>query len=132
MKPFGTLIAASMLIAGTSAAWAANVTGMIKSIDVENHEIVLEDGKSYAIASNVTLEGLKPGDKIKINSESKNGKNMVDKVEQISSAAMNGTATTAAGGGMRGSMSAPSSGTAGGVSGSLNDTAAPNAKTPTD
>ena len=99
MKRLGTLVAVSVLVAGASTAWANNINGTIKSIDAKNHELTLDDGKTYEVASNVTLEGLKPGDKVKINAEMKNGKNFVDKVEQTSSAAMNGSASTSASGG---------------------------------
>ena len=124
MKRLGTLLAASLLVAGTNTAWAATVNGMIKSVDDKSHELTLDDGRTYLVAENVTLEGLKPGDRVKVNAEMKNGKHFVDKVEQTSSAAMNGTATSSSGGAI--------SGSSGGVGGSLNDSAAPAAKTPTD
>jgi len=97
MKRLGVLVAATVLVAGAGGAWANSVSGTIKTVDSKNHELTLDDGKTYNVASNVTLEGLKPGDKVKINAEMKNGKSIVDKVEQTSSAAMNGAISSGGG-----------------------------------
>jgi len=69
----------------SGAAWAwNNVTGTVTSIDPQNHELVLNDGKTYTVESNVKLAGLKAGDKVKVSIETKNGANLVNKVEPMS------------------------------------------------
>ncbi len=85
MKRFGTLLLASTLFAG-AGAWSAlaldKVSGTIKSIDPENRELTLDDGKTYNVASNVTLEGLRAGDKVTVKAETKNGQNIAAGIEQ--------------------------------------------------
>jgi hypothetical protein len=81
MKRIAMLVAASALFAGT--AWATtNVASTIVSVDPQKHQLVLDDGKTYAVATNVTLEGLRPGDKVAVNAKVQNGTNVIDKIEQ--------------------------------------------------
>jgi Cu/Ag efflux protein CusF len=89
MRHFGTLcLASAFIIAATAGAAMAmdKVSGTIKSVDPQIHELTLDDGKTSNVASNVTLDGLKPGDKVTISAETKNGKNMASAVEQTGTA----------------------------------------------
>jgi hypothetical protein len=75
------------------------MSGTIKSVDAKNHELTLDDGKTYQVATNVTLTGLKAGDKVKIDEEMKNGKNVVSKIEQTGSQSTGSAASSLSGGG---------------------------------
>jgi Cu/Ag efflux protein CusF len=85
--------AAALLTASSFAAFAAEVTGSITSIDVAAGTIVLDDGKTYQVAamqdtntgnaSSTTakststpaeLASFKPGDKVKITFDEVDGK----------------------------------------------------------
>jgi Cu/Ag efflux protein CusF len=80
MKKFTVPAMAALIALGANFAWAADVTGVIKSINANTHEIVLEDGKAYQVANNVDLASFKSGDKVTISAEVENGKNMASKV----------------------------------------------------
>ena len=80
MKKFTVPAMAALIALGANFAWAADVTGVIKSINANRHEIVLEDGKAYQVANNVDLASFKSGDKVTISAEVENGKNMASKV----------------------------------------------------
>ena len=80
MRKFTVPAVAVLMALGANFAWAADVTGTIKSINANTHEIVLEDGKTYQVANTVDLGALKSGDKVTITAEVENGKNMASKV----------------------------------------------------
>lgn len=80
MKRTAIMIAATALV--SIPAWANTVAGTIVSIDPQAHQMVLDDGKTYNVARNVTLAGLRPGDKVSVNAQLENGANMIDRVEQ--------------------------------------------------
>lgn len=91
MKKLMTAAAAAALLAASSfAAFAAEVTGSITSIDVAAGTITLDDGKTYLVAAQesansaagaatkgtaepVQLASFKAGDKVKITFEDVNG-----------------------------------------------------------
>ena len=86
MKKLMTAAAAAALLAASSfAAFAAEVTGAITSIDVAAGTIVLDDGKTYQLptepADMADLKAFKAGDKVKITFEDVDGKLTVSKVE---------------------------------------------------
>lgn len=60
-----TLIAASLTgVAG--AAYAADSTGTIKSLDAAKNLVTLDNGATYDVAKGVSLSGLKVGEKVKV------------------------------------------------------------------
>lgn len=73
-------VVASLLL--TSAAFAALTTesGLIKSLDVTKHQIVLDSGKTFD-APAIELKTFKVGDRVTISFEMKDGKMVADKVE---------------------------------------------------
>jgi Cu/Ag efflux protein CusF len=89
MKKLMTAAAAATLLAASSfAAFAAEVTGSITSIDVAAGTITLDDGKTYVVAQEADtnaagasqgtaepaqLASFKAGDKVKITFEDVNG-----------------------------------------------------------
>ncbi|MBS3647126.1 DUF1344 domain-containing protein [Pseudaminobacter sp. 19-2017] len=66
-------IAATALF-GAGAAFAAEATGSIKSIDAKNHHIMLDNGQTYTFPSKTNLSQLKVGEKVKINYQNKGGR----------------------------------------------------------
>ncbi len=72
--------AIAALAMSTSLAWSADVSGVIKSIDANAHQITLDDGKTYTVDQSVKLTDFKAGDKVMVSAEVQNGKNMANKV----------------------------------------------------
>ena len=80
MKKLVIPAAAALMAMSVSFAWAADVTGVIKSINANAHEIVLDDGKTYSLPQNINLNNFKEGDKVMVTAEVQNGKNVASKV----------------------------------------------------
>jgi Cu/Ag efflux protein CusF len=69
------------MVAGCTFAWAwSDVSGTIRSINANTHEITLDDGKTYTTEQAVNIASLKVGDKVTITTQVENGKNVVNKV----------------------------------------------------
>jgi hypothetical protein len=49
-----------------TAAYADDVTGTIKAINVVNQTVTLDDGKVYVFTANVDLKKVNVGDKVKV------------------------------------------------------------------
>jgi Cu/Ag efflux protein CusF len=82
MTRLGMLLLASVITVSAETAWARGiVSGTIQSIDAQNRELTLDNGKTYTLASSVQLEGLKPGDKVNVSAESEGGMDVVKKIE---------------------------------------------------
>ena len=64
---------AAALLAGISIANAADVTGMIKSIDSTKGLITLDNGKEYTLAPSIKPTDWKVGEKVKVTYDEKNG-----------------------------------------------------------
>ena len=62
---FGALVAAS-LIGVAGAAYAADATGTIKSLDAAKNMVTLDNGATYDVAKGVSLSGFKVGEKVKV------------------------------------------------------------------
>jgi len=80
MKKLVIPAAAALMAMSVSFAWAGDVTGIIKSINANAHEIVLDDGKTYSLPQNINIMNFKEGDKVMVSAEVQNGKNVVSKV----------------------------------------------------
>jgi Cu/Ag efflux protein CusF len=80
MKKFAVPALASLMMLGASLAYAANISGTIKSIDTTKKEIVLDNGQTYQLQQNVSTTNLKAGDKVTMTTQVQNGKTMVSKV----------------------------------------------------
>ena len=65
---------AAMLFAGASVAYAADVTGTIKSIDTAKDTFTLDNGSTYAAPSSVKLSTFKVGEKVSVDYSMSNGK----------------------------------------------------------
>ena len=84
MKKLLIPAAAALMAVSVSFAWAGDVTGVIKSINANAHEIVLDDGKTYSLPQNINISTFKEGDKVMVSAEVQNGKNIVSKVAKAS------------------------------------------------
>jgi Cu/Ag efflux protein CusF len=81
MKKLVVPAVAALMALSTSFAWAwSDVTGVIKSINVNAHELVLDDGKTYTVPQTINLSTFKTGDKVMVSTQIENGKNMVNKM----------------------------------------------------
>ena len=68
-----SMISAIAIFAATTA-FAADVTGAIKSVDTKKHEVVLDNGQTYIFPAKVDLSKMKAGETVKIKLETKKGK----------------------------------------------------------
>jgi hypothetical protein len=81
MKKFMILLSLAVVTAIAMPAWASiEVSGSINSVDPNRREIVLDNGKTYTLEPSVDMAKLAPWDKVTINTETKGGQNIVDKV----------------------------------------------------
>jgi hypothetical protein len=64
-----------------SAAWAADIEGTVKSIDMGDRAIVLEDGTRLVVAEGLNLDNVQEGKKVKLSYEEREGKNVVTTID---------------------------------------------------
>jgi Cu/Ag efflux protein CusF len=81
MKKLLVPMVAVLIAVGSSPSlgWS-HVTGSITSIDPAAHKIALDNGKTYALQTDVSLSNLAVGDKVTLNSETKGKLQIVNKV----------------------------------------------------
>jgi Cu/Ag efflux protein CusF len=79
LKAFVGAVALSVALSG--AAFAADVQGKIKSVDMSEKSFTLEDGTKVWIGESVSIDKLKEGSDVKASYEEKDGKNMATSVE---------------------------------------------------
>ena len=75
-----SLAVASLAALASAAGAATNQTGVIKTLNVDKHEIVLDDGKTFE-APALDLKSFKVGGKVQITYDAKDGKMVATKVE---------------------------------------------------
>lgn len=75
-----SLAVASLAALSSAVGAATNQTGAIKTLNVDKHEIVLDDGKTFE-APAVDLKSFKVGEKVQITYDAKDGKMVATKVE---------------------------------------------------
>lgn len=83
MSKFKTtcLAVVAAALATTSAFAAASTkSGEVKSTDVVKHELTLSSGDVFEVGSNVKLDKIKVGEKVKVSYEVKDGKNIAKSV----------------------------------------------------
>jgi Cu/Ag efflux protein CusF len=80
----GAIVAA--VVMGPSLALAAgDITGTINSVDPKSHQVTLDNGQTYSVDAGVSLAAFKPGDKVTVSTETKNGTNTATKITKASS-----------------------------------------------
>ena len=79
MKKF--MLAMALIAVGSGPGWSlAHVSGSITSIDPKAHQIALDNGKTYALQTDVNLANLAVGDRVTLNAEYKGKQQIVIKV----------------------------------------------------
>lgn len=59
-------VAATAILGAASAAFAADTTGVVKSIDMKTDMVTLSDGMAYTAAKGVSLSNVKVGEKVAV------------------------------------------------------------------
>lgn len=72
--------AAAILVASSLAAFAANVTGAIVTVDVATHSVKLDDGNIYVLPPDFDVAALKAGLEVTFTYEDIDGKRTVSAV----------------------------------------------------
>jgi Cu/Ag efflux protein CusF len=73
--------AVALLAVSSLAAYAAEATGAITSVDAASMSVTLDDGNTYQLPSGFDAASLKAGDKVKITYDQANGKMTATAVE---------------------------------------------------
>jgi len=82
-KSMSLLGAAAFLSLVTTAVSAADVTGVIQTIDPAANAITLSDGKQYAIGPTLKINSFKAGNKVKVTYAVSGNKRTVSKLEAV-------------------------------------------------
>ena len=75
MRIFIGAVAATAILGAATAAFAADATGVVKSIDMKTDMVTLSNGTTYTAAKGVSLANVKVGEKVAV-TYSQNGKTM--------------------------------------------------------
>lgn len=73
--------AVALTVALAGAAWAADIEGKVKSVDVGERSFTLEDGTKLWVGEGVALDSLREGADVKASYDERDGKNVVTTVE---------------------------------------------------
>ncbi len=68
-------------LVGALGAWAGETAGKIRSVDMADRAVVLDDGTRLWVAEGLPLDELKEGARIKASYEERDVKNMVTSYE---------------------------------------------------
>ncbi len=82
-KSMSLLGAAAFFSLTATGASAADVTGVIQTIDLAANAITLSDGKQYAIGPSLKLDSFKAGSKVKATFAVSGNKRTVSKLEAV-------------------------------------------------
>lgn len=80
MKKFMVPLSLAAMVVSMPAWASVQVSGSINSIDPNAREIVLDNGKTYSVQSNVDLARFAPWDKVTMDTQTKGKQNIVNKV----------------------------------------------------
>lgn len=80
MKKLVASVFALALALALGAVNAAEVKGKIASIAPDHQSFTLTDGSQYSVSADVPMKGMKPGSKVKVTFEAKDGKNIATRV----------------------------------------------------
>ncbi len=75
------IVAVVLTLALSTAAWAAEVQGKIKSVDPGEKSFVLEDGTKIWLGEAVAVDTVKEGADVTVSYSEKDGKNVATTVE---------------------------------------------------
>lgn len=75
------IAAAATVIVLTAAAFAGQAEGKVESVDPASGTITLDNGASYVVSGDVTIDNLAPGDSVMVTFE--DGSNTATAVEKM-------------------------------------------------
>jgi len=81
MKKVVGIVMALLLVFAVAGAWAEEIQGKIKAVDVAERAFSLEDGTQLWMAEGLPLDTLKEGASVKASYEERDGKKIVTSVE---------------------------------------------------
>ena len=81
MKKVLGITLALLLGLGVAGAWAEEVAGKIKSVDLAERVIVLEDDSKIWVAEGIPMDNLTEGKSVKASYEEREGKKVATSVE---------------------------------------------------
>lgn len=81
MKRVIGIVMALLLVFAVAGAWAEEIQGKIKAVDVAERAFSLEDGTQLWVAEGVSLDTLKEGASVKAAYEERDGKKIVTSIE---------------------------------------------------
>jgi len=73
--------AVALTFALSGAAWAGDVQGKIKSVDMSEKSFTLEDGTKVWVGEGMQMDKLKEGSDVKASYDEKDGKNVATSIE---------------------------------------------------
>lgn len=73
--------AVALTFALSGAAWAGDVQGKIKSVDMSEKTFTLEDGTKVWVSDGMPMDKLKEGSDVKASFDQKDGKNVATSIE---------------------------------------------------
>lgn len=73
---------AAMIVSAPFALAEQQTKGVVKEFDPTTKMLVLEDGMSYELSSEITDVDVQQGDEVTVTWDTKDGRNMATKVEQ--------------------------------------------------
>lgn len=80
MKTLVASVFALALALTLGAAKAGDVKGKIATIAPDGQSFTLIDGSQYSVGEGVSMKGIKPGSKVKVTFEAKDGQNIATRV----------------------------------------------------
>jgi len=80
MRTFLATITGLSMLALASVASAADATGKISAIDSENQQVTLDNGMSFTLSEDASIEGLKVGDEVTVTYEQQEGQNVASQL----------------------------------------------------
>ena len=81
MKKVIGIVMALLLVFAVAGAWAEEIQGKIKAVDVAERAFSLEDGTQLWMAEGLPLDTLKEGASVKAAYEERDGKKIVTSIE---------------------------------------------------
>jgi len=81
MKKVVGIVMALLLVFAVAGAWAEEIQGKIKAVDVAERAFSLEDGTQLWMAEGLPLDTLKEGASVKAAYEERDGKKIVTSIE---------------------------------------------------
>lgn len=81
MKKVVGIVMAVLLVFAVAGAWAEEIQGKIKAVDVAERAFSLEDGTQLWMAEGLPLDTLKEGASVKAAYEERDGKKIVTSIE---------------------------------------------------